>query len=331
MDALVDTHGRSFRYLRLSLTDACNFRCSYCLPQGYVARSLTGDPLEDTVLSGSEVSNLVRGFSSLGFKKVRLTGGEPTLRPDIVSIVESVASTPGIETVALTTNGYRLDTLAAPLRAAGLRAINVSLDSLDPLRFKRLTGSSHFDRVRAGVDRALSAGIESVKLNVVLLRDHQDELPAFLEFIRSTPVTVRFIELMETAGSQDFFRANYLAASQVRLSLLEQGWAEVPRRTLDGPAVEFAQAGYVGKVGLIAPYAEHFCANCNRLRVSSRGKLRLCLFGGGEVSLRPDLQSPDQLHALVHAIRSAVGVKPQAHRLHLRMFGDTQHLAGIGG
>lgn len=332
MKILQDNYGRSFSYLRLSLTDACNFSCRYCLPNGYEKLPFKGDPSEDKPLALFEIDNLVRGVADFGFKKIRLTGGEPTLRTDIVDIVRTIADIPGIQTVALTTNGYRLDKLARPLQMAGLSAINISLDSLDPARFAEITGCKRYQRVRAGVDQALASGIKKVKINVVLLKSYSErELPGFLDLVRLTPLAVRFIELMETGTNGDFFRKEHLSGDDFCAALMDRGWREIPRGTLDGPARELVHPEFTGRLGIIAPYSKDFCMNCNRLRVSSRGKLKLCLFGTGEYSLRKFLQSPAQRGDLLQALEELIGTKARGHRLHEGIFGSTQHLAGIGG
>jgi len=332
MKLLQDNHGRRFSYLRLSLTDACNFRCQYCLPNGYQRRPLTGDPHEDTALTIAEIENLVQGFAELGFRKIRLTGGEPTLRPDIITIVQQISQVPEIDVIALTTNGYRFDELAQPLYDAGLNAVNISLDSLDPGRFQQVTGSRNFERVRQGLRQALHVGIKRVKLNVVLLKSYiEKDLPTFLELVRETPIDVRFIELMETAGNGDFFHAQYLSGDDFRARLEEQGWNELSRGVNDGPAREFVRSEFAGRLGIIAPYSKNFCASCNRLRVSSRGKVKLCLFGDGEFSLRNFLQNPNQRSDLIETVRMLIGDKAPAHHLHDGIFGSTEHLAGIGG
>lgn len=332
MRILQDIHGRSFSYLRLSLTDACNFRCRYCLPNGFERRPRSGNPLEDTILSIAEIKNLSCGFASLGFRKIRLTGGEPTLRPEIIEIVRKIAQVPAIKTIALTTNGYLLAKLAEPLRDAGLNAINISLDSLDPNRFEQITGSRNFETVRQGVLQALRVGIERVKINVVLLKSSiKQDLGAFLEWLRETPISVRFIELMQTRDNGEFFRAEHLSGDEFRASLEVQGWTEVSRGDSDGPARDFVHSGFAGRLGIIAPYSKDFCTDCNRLRISSRGKLKLCLFGDGEYSLRHLLQSPDQQEDLVQTVHALMGNKAQSHFLHEGIFGSTQHLAGIGG
>jgi cyclic pyranopterin phosphate synthase len=323
---LQDGFGRRLEYLRLSVTDRCNFRCSYCLPDG-CPRGSGAEPL-----SVAEIGRLVRAFAALGVWKVRLTGGEPTMRGDIPEIVRAIAAVPGVRRIGLTTNGYRLATIAPELRAAGLSSVNVSLDSLEPARFERITGCSRLDRIVEGVEAAAAAGIPSVKMNAVLLRGMDDrELDLFLAWTRGRALTVRFIELMETGENQAYFREHHLPAEEIRRKLEARGWARLPRDPNDGPAIAYGHPAHRGEVGLIAPYSPGFCETCNRVRVSSTGDLRLCLFGGDDVPLRPYLQSDDGAPALTELIQRSVGAKPASHQLREGSPGATRTLAVIGG
>jgi GTP 3',8-cyclase len=322
---LRDALGRDLHYLRLSVTDRCNFKCVYCLPNGCPKGS------GEEPLAAGEIDRLVQGFAGLGFWKVRLTGGEPTLRPDIVEIVRRIARAPGIRRVGLTTNGYRLASIAGELRDAGLGSLNVSVDSLDPERFREITGTDRLDRVVAGVEAALAAGIPSVKLNAVLLRGMDDgELGRFLAWTEKTPITVRFIELMQTGDNVVLFRRSRLPASEVREKLERLGWRRLPRDAGDGPAVNYGHPAHAGKVGLISAYADGFCDSCNRLRVSSVGDLKLCLFGEGKVSLRP-LLGEGRREELMDLVERSVTVKPQRHELDAGRCGTTSNLAMTGG
>jgi cyclic pyranopterin phosphate synthase len=323
---LADTYGRHFEYLRLSLTDVCNFRCTYCLPNGYQSSG------PESFLSQSEISHLLTAFAELGIKKVRLTGGEPTVRPDILSVVSSIAKLSGIEKVALTTNGFRLEALASPLKEAGLTHINVSIDSLDEENFQKITGKGLLKNILAGVDKAISVGFKAVKINTVFLKDFNDfELPRFVEFVREMPVTVRFIELMATGHSQDYFRKHFLSTKIIESYLRDKGWNEISKQSTDGPAIEFSHPDYLGRIGMITPTAQDFCKSCNRLRVSSRGGLQLCLFGEGQVSLRPFLESSQQKEDLKIKISEALFLKPKAHDLQAGAIGKTKTLSMIGG
>jgi GTP 3',8-cyclase len=307
---LVDAFGRRLEYLRLSVTARCDFRCRYCLPQG-CTRGAAERPL-----TFEEIGRLVDGFAALGLWKVRLTGGEPTLRRDLVEIVERVAATPGVRHVGMTTNGARLAALAPRLAAAGLSCLNVSVDSLDPARFAAVTGRPRLPEVLAGVEAALAAGISRVKVNVVLLSGLSDEeLDRFLAWTRDAPLSVRFIELMDVGGAPAFFAENHVPAARVEGLLAERGWARQPRTEGEGPARRYARDGYRGEVGVIAPSRDEVCARCNRLRVSAAGRLKLCLFDRREVPLRHLLQADAQRAELVAAVRSAVWGKPAMHPL----------------
>jgi GTP 3',8-cyclase len=322
---LRDAFGRDLHYLRLSVTDRCNFKCVYCLPNGCPKGS------GEEPLSAEEIDHLVKGFAALGFWKVRLTGGEPTLRPDIVDIVRNISRTPGIRRVGLTTNGYRLHSIARELRDAGLTSLNVSVDSLDPARFHEITGTDRLDRVVAGVEAAIAAGMESVKVNAVLLRGMDGrELHRFLSWTEKAPVTVRFIELMQTTDNVVLFDRARLPASEVREELERLGWMRLARDAGDGPAVNYAHRDHAGRAGLISAYADGFCDTCNRLRVSSVGDLKLCLFGDRQVSLRPLLRE-GQHEALLERIEAAVTVKPPSHELAAGRCGSTANLAMTGG
>ncbi len=325
MRRLRDAFGRDLHYLRLSVTDRCNFRCVYCLPHGCPKGS------GEEPLSLAEIDHLVNGFAGLGFWKVRLTGGEPTLRPDIVEVVRRVAAAPGIRRIGLTTNGYRLAAIASELRDAGLTSLNVSVDSLDPQRFREITGTDRLERVVAGVEAALAAGIPSVKVNVVLLRGMDDgELRRFLSWTGEAPLTVRFIELMQTGENGVLFGRARLPASEVRQKLEGLGWTRLPRDEGDGPATNYGHPDHAGKAGLISAYSTGFCDSCNRLRVSSVGDLKLCLFGDQKVSLRPLLRD-GQRTALMDLVETAVTTKPASHELGAGRCGPTANLAMTGG
>ena len=321
-----DRFGRRFPYLRLSVTDVCNFSCSYCLPDGYKKNH------KDEFLSQAEIGRLVRAFAELGTWKIRLTGGEPTVRPDFVSLAKTVSSTTGIRRVAFTTNGYKLPERAQSYYAAGLRAINISIDSLDPRKFHEITGHDRLAEVVEGVEAVLNAGFESVKIKTVLLKGlNDDELDGFLAFVSNRPISLRFIELMQTGDNLTYFRKHHIPATVIRNKLAERGWVIQERTEGAGPAVEYAHPAYAGRIGLIAPYAKDFCNTCNRLRVSSRGALHLCLFGNSGYDLRPLLQADDQIEELKEKVLDLMQFKRSSHFLHEGDTGVRQHLASIGG
>lgn len=323
---LSDAIGRRFEYLRLSLTDVCNFRCTYCLPEGY--KKPCQRPSELTV---EEIHRAVTGFAQLGLWKVRLTGGEPTLRRDFEDVARAVASVPGIRRVAMTTNGYRLAERAQTWRDCGISAINISVDSLDPARFAAITGHDRLGEVLRGIKAAREAGFDHIKLNAVLMRGvNDDELSAMVDFVTTRDLSLRFIEVMRTNDNVAFFDQHHVAGQSVIDRLETAGWQRLPRIAGAGPAVELGHPHAKGRIGIIAPYARDFCASCNRLRMASDGKLHLCLFGDGGIDVRP-LLAADDPEPLIARIRLAVGTKAPAHRLHEGNSGATPHLASIGG
>ncbi|GMV30093.1 MAG: GTP 3',8-cyclase [Rhodanobacteraceae bacterium] len=326
MSSLIDRYGRRFPYLRLSIIEACNFRCSYCLPHGYQPR-----PGRPPPLTVPEIRRLVTGFARLGMSKLRLTGGEPSLRRDLADIIAAAAAVPGVRTVALTTNGVLLSRIA-DWHAAGLTHLNVSVDALDRDRFTAITGHDRLPALLDGLDGALSLGLSAVKLNAVLLRGlNDDQLPGFLDYLRPRPVSLRFIELMQTGDNLDYFRRHHYRADALERRLQAEGWTLQPRAPDAGPAREYAHPDFAGRIGIIAPYSRDFCAGCNRLRVTAGGDLRLCLFGNVGIPLRPLLQDDGQADALQAALISQLGLKALGHGLHQGQTGLTPHLAAIGG
>ncbi len=306
---LQDAQGRTISYLRLSLTDRCNFRCSYCSP---LAMEQHEDPL-----SRPEVARLTGIFARLGVRRVRLTGGEPTLRRDLVEIVRDVAASPGIDEVALTTNGQALAELAGPLRAAGLTRVNISLDTLDPARLQALSGrAASLPRITAGIAAAFAAGFEAVKLNVVVVRGVNDgELAALARFGWGHGAIVRFIELMP------FGQGEPVPLAEVRERLVAQGLRLEPDATRGwGPAThmrgfgEGAPAGG-GLLGFIGAMTENFCEGCNRVRVAADGSLRACLGGREQVSLKALLRDGTPDEAIGDEIRAALMLKREKHEM----------------
>jgi len=322
---LVDRFERRFTYLRLSITENCNFRCTYCLPDGSECHSHGGE------LSLAEIQLLVNAFAALGTKKIRITGGEPSLRRDLCDIISLCKATPGIETVGLTTNGFRLEKDVVKWRAAGLDILNVSLDSLNPSAFQLITGSKRLSSILRGLDIAQTLDFKSLKINTVLLRDQNaHELHDFLQFIKTRKITLRFIELMRTGDNQQFFNQQHVSGNSIQQNLLNSGWAERLRSQQAGPAKEFIHPDYQGSLGLIMPYSKHFCDDCNRLRVSSKGQLFLCLFAAQHQNLREHLQS-DNLQPAIKFLQQSITQKSLGHNLAEQVTGSTRHLAMIGG
>ncbi|NDL62804.1 GTP 3',8-cyclase MoaA [Acerihabitans arboris] len=328
MPQLIDAFARKFYYLRLSVTDVCNFRCTYCLPDGYRPNGNSNK----SFLSLDEIRRVTHAFAELGTEKVRLTGGEPSLRRDFVDIIAAVRSHRQIRTLAVTTNGYRLERDIAGWRDAGLTALNVSVDSLDPRQFQLITGQDKFRQVMAGIDAAFTAGFSKVKVNTVLMRNVNDiHLHSFLAWIKTRPIQLRFIELMETGDGGDLFRTRHISGDTIRRQLIPMGWQLQPRGRSDGPALVFRHPDYQGEIGLIMPYAKDFCASCNRLRVSATGNLHLCLFGEDGIPLRDLLGEDRALELLKERISGGLRLKKQTHFLHEGNTGSTRNLSFIGG
>lgn len=328
MSQFTDNFDRKFYYLRLSITDVCNFRCSYCLPDGYKPQGANNK----SFLSLDEIRRVTRAFAAAGTEKVRLTGGEPSLRRDFTDIIAAVRENRAIRQLAVTTNGYRLARDVAQWRDAGLTALNVSIDSLDPRQFHAITGQDKFHQVMSGIDAAFAAGFSKVKVNTVLMRDiNHNSLHTFLEWIRTRPIQLRFIELMETGDGGDLFRTRHVSGKVIRDRLLSQGWVRQISERSAGPAQVFCHPDYQGEIGLIMPYEKDFCTTCNRLRVSATGKLHLCLFGDGGISLRDLLESDDQQDELQARVAASLSSKKQTHFLHQGNTGITQNLSYLGG
>ncbi|MEI8671376.1 GTP 3',8-cyclase MoaA [Vibrio sp. SA48] len=323
-----DRFQRKFYYLRLSVTDVCNFKCTYCLPDGYKPSGQKNS----SFLTLPEIRRVVKAFADCGTSKVRITGGEPSLRKDFTEIIATVANTAGINKVATTTNGYRMAKQVEHWKDAGLTHVNVSVDSLDPRMFHQITGKNKFNDVMLGIDRAFEVGFEQVKVNVVLMKDmNHHELPAFLNWIKHRPIQLRFIELMQTGDMDSLFDRHHVSGVAIRNQLIADGWVLKARANNDGPAQVFVHADYQGEIGLIMPYEKNFCESCNRLRVSAKGKLHLCLFGDHGVELRDLLEKDEQETALIEHIQAQLQTKSVSHFLHDGHTGMTPHLASIGG
>jgi len=322
---LVDSYQRQFHYLRLSITDVCNFKCNYCLPDGYECES------SRKFLTLSEIKNLVSTFAQLGVSKVRITGGEPGLRKDLSEIIGVVKQTSGITKVAVTTNGYNLETNIKKWVSAGLDQLNVSIDSLNANNFRLITGSQKHASILAGLDKAMALGIQ-VKVNAVLLRQFNlVEFDTFLNWLKDKDVSLRFIELMQTGDNQAFFSEQNVRGATLKQKIENEGWVPVLKTKDAGPALEYTHSDYKGRLGFILPYEKTFCDSCNRLRVSATGNLHQCLFAEEGLSLRHLLQSPEQNYELQEWLQQQLTNKSASHALHDKQTGATKHLAMLGG
>lgn len=275
---MVDQFGREITYLRISVTELCNLRCRYCMPMEGVCKKA-----HDEMLTEDELVQAVEVAAALGIRKVRVTGGEPLVKKNIVSICRRIAAVPGIEELCMTTNGVMLPELARPLRDAGLQRVNISLDTLDAEKYTYITRIGRLEDAIAGIEAALAAGFEKVKINAVLIGSfNDDEIPALAELTRQYPVDVRFIEMMPMYNSGDFDKDSFLPYTKV----LEVMPELVPVSPDGGVAKLYTLPGARGRVGLISPINAHFCAECNRLRLTADGKLKPCLHSAAEYSIK---------------------------------------------
>ena len=328
--ALTDRFGRPITYLRISVTDRCNLRCVYCLPEAGVQWQA-----RENQLSAQEIAHITEAATHGGVRRVRLTGGEPLVRPDIVEIVRRIASLPGIDEVSLTTNAMLLEKLAQPLADAGLKRVNVSLDTLDADKFRQITRGGSIERFWRGIAAAEGAGLAPLKLNTVVVNGlNADELPALARLTIEHPWHVRFIELMPVGNAQDWgegFPAlpeRYISVQQMRAQLSTFDLRPESAPIGNGPARTFRVPGALGTVGFISPLGEHFCQNCNRLRLTADGYLRPCLLLDGEVNVREAIRAGKPL---LPFFQQAVDAKPQGHELFLQHYPESRRMAQIGG
>src|SRR6056300_409526 len=329
MGALTDSFGRTFPYIRLSITDVCNFKCGYCLPNGYFKQEN-----KPGFLTLDEISNLVSALSELGVSKIRLTGGEPTVRKDFFDILKNIKSKGKINNLVMTTNGYKLNQIADQLIKDGINGINISIDSLDRNKFKEITGHDRLPQILEGIKILQDKGFANIKVNAVLLKninDSEADFDSWEQFVKENAIDFRYIELMQTGDSLEYFKKYHVSASVFKNYLLKKNWNEVARVADAGPSINFVHSNYKGKFGIIAPYSKDFCKTCNRLRITAKGELRLCLFGNTGTNLRPLLQSPDQKNELKSLILKQLNFKKESHYLELGDTGITPHLASIGG
>ena len=324
-----DNFGRTIDYLRLSITDRCNLRCRYCMPESGV-ESL---PHHD-VLSYEELLRLTRLAVGLGVRKVRITGGEPLVRRGLVGFIRQLrALDPALE-LALTTNGILLAAMAEELKGAGLDRINVSLDSLNAERFREISRRDGLTDVLAGLQRAAAVGFVPIKINMVPIRGvNDDEIEAFAELARDNPWEIRFIEYMPVSEGLDYCSSQRVGAEEIIARLQRLGPLEaVTAAATAGPANCYRIAGYAGQVGIIPAVSQHFCGACNRLRLTADGRLRPCLFSTEEVDLRSPLRAGASDTELRDLLLQATGSKPLGHRIGSDDFSPaSRRMHGIGG
>ena len=329
MNKMSDSFGRSFPYIRLSITDVCNFKCGYCLPNGYF--KVENKP---GFLNLDEISNLVAAFTELGVSKIRITGGEPTVRKDFFEVLKNIKSEHEISNLVITTNGYKLNEIAEELIATRINGINISIDSLDRNKFKEITGQDRLPQILEGINILQNKGFKNIKVNAVLLKNINDSLEEFQNwerFINNNEIDFRYIELMQTGDNLEYFKKYHTSAFIFKKYIESQDWKEISRIGDAGPSINYVHSKLKGKFGIIAPYSKDFCSTCNRLRITAKGELRLCLFGNTGTNLRPYLQNQNQKDELIELILKQLRFKKESHYLETGNTGITPHLASIGG
>ena len=310
---LIDSFGREVSYVRLSITDRCDFRCVYCMSEkmAFLPRS--------DILSLEEIARVAQAFVELGVRKIRLTGGEPLVRKGVLDLARSIGQIAGLGSLVMTTNGSRLADLAKDLRVAGVRRINISLDSLDSERFRKLTRVGDLQSVLSGIDAACQAGFESVKLNAVVLRHrNHDEVVDLVRFAVERGLDISFIEEMPLGMVDERIRGEEFYPSEAIRQDLSTAFELIPSTYVSGgPARYWHVAGHSTRVGFISPHSQNFCSACNRVRVTAEGRLLLCLGNEHSVDLRSVLRASGSMDDLKEAIVNAMALKPERHHFNI--------------
>ncbi len=324
MYELKDNYNRFFSYLRLSLTDLCNFQCNYCMPKNFKVK-------DKNYLSLTEINNLIEAFSELGVTKIRLTGGEPTLRKDFINIIKNISNYSSIKSIVFTTNGHNLKDIINEIKLTRVSGINISLDTLEKNKFETITNKNQFLKVYEGIMKALDLNID-VKLNVVLsdlfsIKDFEN----FYSLIKYKKINIRFINKMETNFLKNVNKKNFNITHMLTF-LKKENWKIINEKTIiSGPALMLENNNFIGKIGIINPYSNSFCLSCNRLRISSEGNLFLCLFGGKNYPLRHFLDSKRKKKELQKFLIETVKIKSYSHFLTYKNFGELNTFSAIGG
>lgn len=318
-EQLVDPFGRLIRYVRMSVTDRCDFRCVYCMSENMTFLS------RERVLSLEEIQMIARAFVELGVSKIRLTGGEPLVRRDVAQLFEGIGHLPGLQDFCLTTNGSQLRRHAAQLKVSGLTRINVSLDSLKEERFRQLTRTGSLQQVVDGIEAACEVGFKGIKINAVVLKGrNDDEVLDLVTFARARQIDLSFIEEMPLGSIVEHDRAETFCSSDDVRAIIEQEHPLIPTtESSGGPAKYWRMADSKSRIGFISPHSHNFCGDCNRVRVTAEGRLLLCLGNENSVDLKAALRrNPGDIEALKRVIRDAIGQKPEQH--HFSHDGDVQ-------
>ena len=326
---LLDPFRRKINYLRISITDRCNLRCRYCMPE----EGISIIPHQE-ILTYEEILRVVRVFGTEGISKVRLTGGEPLVRKGIVNFVSRLSQIEEIKDLSLTTNGILLKEFGQDLKNAGLKRINISLDSLKKDRFFQITRKDEFEKVWAGIEEALRVGLSPIKINMVAIRGfNDDEIESFAQLTLGLPLIVRFIEYMPSGNGDEWKETDILTISQIMSHLKNVGkLIPIPSDRWDGPAKRFQIEGALGEIGLIGAISSHFCDDCNRLRLTPDGKIRTCLFSDEEIDIKELLRNGGSDRDLKEKLFVALKKKPERHSINTHQFKKCQrNMSAIGG
>jgi cyclic pyranopterin phosphate synthase len=330
MTLLTDRYQRSIDYLRVSITDHCNLRCIYCTPLGGAVKLDQQD-----ILSYEEFLRLIRVAVVMGITKVRLTGGEPLVRKGVTHFCRRLAGLPGLQSLSLTTNGILLEELAEDLYGAGIRRVNISLDTLQPQKFLHITRRNEFERVWRGIQAAERVGLNPIKINVVVMRGiNDDEILELAKLTLNRPYHIRFIEFMSMNNDNQWVLQHYVSADEILAKLLTVASLEqISSQNTNGPARHFRWPDAKGIVGIISPISHHFCPSCNRIRLTADGKLRNCLFSDQEVDIKSPLRQGATDADLSQILRASIGNKPKEHCLQSDVFRKCQNrpMVAIGG
>jgi cyclic pyranopterin phosphate synthase len=326
---LLDPYKRKINYLRISVTNRCNLRCRYCMPE-------EGIPLipHEEILTYEEMLRIVRVFATQGISKVRLTGGEPLVRKGIVEFISRLSQIEEIKDLSLTTNGILLKDFAHDLKQAGLKRINISLDSLKKERFCQITRRDDFERVWEGIEEGLKVGLAPIKINMVAIKGLNDnEIEPFAQLTSHLPLIVRYIEYMPSGNGEEWKETDILTIAQIQTRLEKMGnLISIPSDRWDGPAKRFRFEGARGEIGLIGAVSSHFCGDCNRLRLTPDGKIRTCLFSDDEVDVKEIIRKGGSDEDLKARLLVALGAKPERHHINTHLFKKCQrNMSAIGG
>ena len=330
MSILKDSFGRKFPYIRLSISDVCNFKCGYCLPDGYKIDKSDNR----SFLNIEEIGRLAKALSELGVSKIRLTGGEPTVRKDFFEIVKIIKKNSGIKKTVITTNGYRLDKIANDIKNSGLDGINISIDSLNAETFKKITGHDRLEEILRGIKNLQKLNFKNIKINAVLLKgvnDSEKDFNDWAEFVKKNEIDFRYIELMQTGDNLDYFNNYHVPAKKFTDYLNNNNWVIQTFGKDSGPSKNYLNPKFKGKFGVIAPYSKDFCKSCNRLRITAKGDLRLCLFGNTGINIRHLMQKDSQIKELKDLILKQLNFKKESHYLEIGETGLTKNLSTTGG